>query len=104
MIAVVVAVFVLGQFIEGNILQPKLIGKKVHLHPVWVMFAVLAFGTIFGFVGALLALPAAAAIGVVARFTIRRYELSKLHLGKYADLGAPVTSPTLNDTQDGPDA
>ena len=98
MIAVVIAVFILGQFIEGNILQPKLIGKKVHLHPVWVMFAVLAFGTLFGFVGALLALPLAAAIGVVARFTIRRYELSKLHLGKYAELGAPVTSP-----QDGPD-
>ncbi|MDO8289420.1 MAG: AI-2E family transporter [Parvibaculum sp.] len=98
MIAVVIAVFVMGQFIEGNILQPKLIGKKVRLHPVWVMFSILAFGTLFGFVGALLALPLAAAIGVIARFAIARYERSKLHLGKYADLGAPVISP-----QDGPD-
>ncbi|MGV8996944.1 MAG: AI-2E family transporter [Parvibaculaceae bacterium] len=98
MVLVVVGVFVLGQFIEGNILQPKLVGSKVHLHPVWVIFAVLAFGALFGFVGALIALPIAAAIGVVARFAVRRYELSKLHLGKYADLGAPVISP-----QQGPD-
>ncbi|MES1990196.1 MAG: AI-2E family transporter [Pseudomonadota bacterium] len=98
MIAVVIAVFVLGQFIEGNILQPKLIGQKVRLHPVWVMFAVLAFGTLFGFVGALLALPLAAAIGVIARFAIRHYEASKLHLGKNAGAPTPVIGP-----HDGPD-
>lgn len=93
MVALVVGVFVLGQFIEGNILQPKLVGKKVRLHPVWVMFAVLAFGTVFGFVGALLALPAAAAIGVIARFCVARYEKSKLHLGK--NVIAPKAGPDV---------
>lgn len=82
MIGLVIGVFVLGQFIEGNFLQPKLVGSKVGLHPVWVMFAILAFGTLFGFVGALLALPVAAAIGVLARFAVGKYETSKLHLGR----------------------
>tara|TARA_R110000824_G_scaffold155226_7_gene327851 strand:- start:9145 stop:10251 length:1107 start_codon:yes stop_codon:yes gene_type:complete len=81
MIGLVAAVFVLGQFIEGNFLQPKLIGDKVRLHPVWVMFAILAFGTLFGFVGALLALPVAATLGVIARFAVSRYEHSRLYLG-----------------------
>lgn len=93
MIGLVVGVFIAGQFIEGNFLQPSLVGKKVRLHPVWVMFAILAFGTLFGFAGALLALPVAAAIGVLARFAIGRYETSKLHLGQAAaaanDAGGP---------------
>lgn len=81
MIGLVIGIFILGQFIEGNFLQPKLVGNKVQLHPVWVMFSILAFGTLFGFVGALIALPVAAAIGVVARFGIGRYEHSRLFLG-----------------------
>ncbi len=93
MIGLVVGIFIAGQFIEGNFLQPKLVGKKVRLHPVWVMFAILAFGTLFGFAGALLALPVAAAIGVLARFAIGRYEKSKLRLGQASfaanDAGAP---------------
>ena len=60
-----VAIFVVGQFIEGNILQPKLVGESVGLHPVWLMFALFAFGYLFGFVGLLLAVPVAAAIGVL---------------------------------------
>jgi predicted PurR-regulated permease PerM len=80
-IGVIVAIFVVGQFIEGNFLAPKLVGDKVRLHPVWVMFALFAFGALFGFVGALLALPVAAALGVLARFAVSRYEHSPLYWG-----------------------
>src|SRR3954454_10452847 len=75
------AVFVTGQFIEGNILSPKLVGASVGLHPVWLMFALLAFGSLFGFVGLLLAVPLAAAVGVVARHALRQYMASPLYHG-----------------------
>jgi predicted PurR-regulated permease PerM len=80
-IGMVVGVFAIGQFIEGNFLSPKLVGDRVGLHPVWVMFAIFAFAALFGFVGALLALPIAAALGVLARFGIGQYRKSKLYLG-----------------------
>jgi len=80
-IAATVGVFVFGQFVEGNILSPKLVGASVGLHPVWLMFALLAFGTLFGFVGLLLAVPLAAAIGVIARFALRQYLASPLYRG-----------------------
>ncbi|AFL49497.1 putative PurR-regulated permease PerM [Sinorhizobium fredii] len=80
-ILLVLAVFFSGQFLEGNILQPKLVGKSVGLHPVWLMFALLAFGALFGFVGLLIAVPAAAAIGVLVRFGIQRYLDSDLYHG-----------------------
>jgi len=80
-ILIVVAIFAAGQFIEGNILSPKLVGQSVGLHPVWLMFALFAFGYIFGFVGLLLAVPMAAAAGVLARFGLRRYLASNLYLG-----------------------
>lgn len=75
------AVFVVGQFVEGNILSPKLVGASVGLHPVWLMFALLAFGSLFGFVGLLLAVPLAAAVGVVARHALRQYMGSPLYHG-----------------------
>lgn len=75
-------VFFVGQFIEGNILQPRLVGKSVGLHPVWLMFALFAFGALFGFVGLLIAVPAAAAVGVLVRFAIGRYLESPLYTGK----------------------
>lgn len=81
MLAAVAAVFFIGQFIEGNILQPKLVGKSVGLHPVWLMFALLAFGSLFGFVGLLIAVPAAAAIAVLVRFALDRYLDSPLYTG-----------------------
>jgi predicted PurR-regulated permease PerM len=80
-IGLVVGVFAIGQFIEGNFLSPKLVGDRVGLHPVWVMFAIFAFAALFGFVGALLALPIAAALGVLARFGIAQYRRSQLYLG-----------------------
>ncbi|MBZ6074757.1 AI-2E family transporter [Microvirga puerhi] len=74
-------VFVFGQFVEGNILSPKLVGDSVGLHPVWLMFALLAFGSLFGFVGLLLAVPLAAAIGVIARFALKQYLASPIYRG-----------------------
>lgn len=75
-------VFFLGQFIEGNILQPKLVGSSVGLHPVWLMFALFAFGAMFGFVGLLVAVPAAAMVGVLVRFVLSRYLDSDIYYGR----------------------
>ncbi len=80
-IATTAIVFFAGQFLEGNILQPKLVGKSVQLHPVWLMFALLAFGYLFGFVGLIVAVPAAAAVGVLVRFAVDRYLASPLYRG-----------------------
>jgi predicted PurR-regulated permease PerM len=76
----VVGVFMLGQFIEGNFLTPKLVGESVGLHPVWVMFALLAGSVLLGFLGLMLAVPLAAIIGVLVRLAIKRYKLSSLYL------------------------
>jgi len=81
MIAAVAVVFGVGQAVEGNVLTPKLVGGKVGLHPVWLMFALSAFGSLFGFVGLLVAVPAAASIGVFGRFLIERYKGGPLYLG-----------------------
>lgn len=79
--AMTVGVVVSGQFLEGNILAPNLVGASVGLHPVWIMFALLAFGTLFGFTGLIVAVPLAAAAGVLARFTLRKYLASPLYTG-----------------------
>jgi predicted PurR-regulated permease PerM len=79
-IAIVAAIFAAGQVIEGNFLTPNLVGDAVGLHPVWVIFALLTGGTLFGFVGVLLAVPVAAVIGVVTRFALDHYLASPLHL------------------------
>ena len=84
-VLMVLAIFVFGQFAEGNILSPKLVGERVGLHPVWVIFALLAFGYLFGFVGLLVAVPLAATIGVLARFALERYRESSLYTGAPAD-------------------
>ena len=80
-VAAVAGVFFTGQFIEGNILQPRLVGKSVGLHPVWLMFALFAFGALFGFVGLLIAVPASAAMAVLVRFAVSRYLESPLYKG-----------------------
>jgi predicted PurR-regulated permease PerM len=81
MIVATLGIFIFGQFVEGNILSPKLVGDSIGLHPVWLMFALLAFGALFGFVGLLLAVPLAAAMGVIARFALRQYLSSPLYRG-----------------------
>jgi predicted PurR-regulated permease PerM len=85
MILIVLGTLLFGQFVEGNVLSPKLVGESVGLHPVWLMFALFAFGYLFGFVGLLLAIPLAAAIGVLCRFALRRYLESPLYTGAELD-------------------
>lgn len=72
-IGLVLGVFLVGQFIEGNFITPKLVGDKVGLHPVWIIFGMLAGAALFGFVGVLLAVPVTAIIGVLARFALEKY-------------------------------
>jgi predicted PurR-regulated permease PerM len=88
-ILLVAAVFVAGQFIEGNFLSPKLVGNRVGLHPVWLMFALFAFGYVFGFVGLLIAVPLAAASGVLIRFALKKYLASSFYQGVAAPSSAP---------------
>ncbi len=75
-------VFMLGQILEGYVLTPKLVGDKVGLHPVWVIFALFAGGALFGFVGVLIAVPVAAIIGVLVRHILRWYYNTPLYKGK----------------------
>ena len=77
----VVAVYLVGQLIENYVLIPYLVGDRIGLHPVWVIFALLAGGALFGFVGLLLAVPVAAVLGVLARFGLVRYLASHYYIG-----------------------
>jgi predicted PurR-regulated permease PerM len=79
-------VFVVGQTLEGNVITPKLVGDRVNLHPVWIIFSLLAFGALFGFLGVLVAVPFAAVLGVLLRFAIRQYLQSPLY-----DAGPPAS-------------
>jgi predicted PurR-regulated permease PerM len=90
-LALVAAVFAGGQAIEGYVLTPNLVGRSVGLHPVWLLFSLFAFGSLFGFVGMLVAVPASAAIGVLARFAVEQYLASPLYLGDGAEQGGPET-------------
>ena len=89
-VLVIVGIFAVGQFLEGNFLSPKLVGGSIGLHPVWLMFALLAFSYVFGFMGLLLAVPLAAATGVLVRHGMARYLGSRLYSG------AEVTAPKLS--------
>lgn len=99
-IAVVAAIFVAGQFVEGNILTPKLVGSSVGLHPVWLIFALSVFGSLFGFVGMLVAVPVAAIIGVLTRFGIARYKEGLLYRGESRGVPPTSTAPTEITAQD----
>jgi predicted PurR-regulated permease PerM len=80
-IGLVAVIFVIGQFCEGNFLTPKLVGSSVGLHPVWLLLALSIFGSVFGFVGMLVAVPAAAMIGVLVRFAVEQYQIGRLYQG-----------------------
>lgn len=82
MILLIYAIFQSGQMVEGNILTPKLVGSSVGLHPVWLLLALSVFSAAFGFVGMLVAVPLAAVIGVLARFSIQQYKSSPLYRGR----------------------
>ncbi len=78
-IALVPLVFFVGQSLADYVVAPSLIGRRVHLNPVWMIFALFVFGYFFGFIGLLIAVPAAAAIGVLVRFALRQYYASPLY-------------------------
>ncbi len=82
-IAGVLAVFGVGQLIESYVLTPKLVGDRIGLHPVAVIFAVLAGGQLFGFLGMLLGLPLAAVVNVLLRYAHERYTQSQLYAGEH---------------------
>lgn len=92
-IAAVAAIFVIGQMVEGNYLQPKIVGSSVGLHPVWLMLALTVFGTLFGFVGLLVAVPMAAALGVLVRHVVAVYKESALYTGR--EVPPPPPPPLL---------
>lgn len=81
MIVVIFVIFLIGQFLEGNVFYPKLVGSSIGIHPVWLMFALFAFGLLFGTVGLLLAVPLAAMTNVLVRFGVRKYKESPLYGG-----------------------
>lgn len=89
-LVILAVIFFAGQAIEGNFLTPKLVGERVGLHAVWVMFALLAGGALFGFVGVLLAVPVAAIIGVLVRFALNQYLGSVLYRGAGSPGGGPA--------------
>ncbi len=80
-IGLVAGIFAFGQVMEGNVLTPKMVGNSVCLHPVWLILSLSVFGSLFGFVGMLVAVPLAAAIGVLIRFAIGQYQRSLLFIG-----------------------
>lgn len=79
MVIMVAAVFLVGMMIDGNFITPKLVGSKVGLHPMWLIFGMLAGGALFGFVGIFIAVPATAVIAVLIRFTVQEYLESPLY-------------------------
>ncbi len=85
-ILAVIVVLIMGQLAEGNYLSPKLVGDRVNLHPVWMIFALFAGGTIAGFTGVIIAVPVAATIGVLVRFLMQRYKESVFYLGFATDI------------------
>jgi len=89
-VAGVLAVFGVGQVIETYFLTPKLVGDRIGLHPVAVIFAVLAGGTLFGFLGMLLALPVAAVANVLLRYAQERYTHSRLYAGAHPDVAPDI--------------
>jgi len=88
-VGVVAMIFAVGQVVEGNILSPKLVGERVGLHPVWIIFGALAGVALFGLVGMLLAVPTTAVIGVLVRFAAERYQASPVYLGHDDGGGEP---------------
>ena len=88
-VALVLGICILGQILEGYLLTPKLVGDRVGLHPVWVIFALLAGGSLFGFLGLLLAVPVAAVLGVLARFGLLRYLASHYYRGVRSPSSGP---------------
>ncbi|HEY8190325.1 MAG TPA: AI-2E family transporter, partial [Micavibrio sp.] len=95
-VGIIAAIFLVGQFLEGNIITPRIMGKSVGLHPLWILFSLLAGGALFGIVGMILAVPVAAIIGVLAAFAIDRYKSSSY----YARDAVPAPKPEERKVED----
>ncbi|HET6521001.1 MAG TPA: AI-2E family transporter [Geminicoccaceae bacterium] len=93
-VAMVALVFALGQFIEGNFLTPRVVGKRIRLHPVWVIFAVLAGTALFGFLGTFLGTPVAAVVAVLIRFGLERWRASRYYTGGGPGGAATAAEPS----------
>jgi predicted PurR-regulated permease PerM len=81
-VLIIAAIFIVGQVVEGNVLSPKLLGDSVGLHPLWILFALMAGGSLLGILGMLIAVPVAAVIGVLVSFAILQYKHSSLYKQK----------------------
>lgn len=92
LVLIVFLVFIVGQFLEGNVLYPKLVGQSININPVWLMFALFAFAFIFGFVGLLLAVPLSAITAVLTRYGVKRYQESSLYRGHNRSLAEAVAA------------
>ena len=93
----VAVIFGVGQFLEGNVLTPWLVGDRIGLHPVVVIFAVMAGGQLFGFVGVLLALPVAAVLAVMMRHTKQQWLQSPLYRAGTPALAPPLQPPASDE-------
>jgi predicted PurR-regulated permease PerM len=93
LILIVPAIFFVGQTLADYVLSPYFVGRRVNLNPVWVMFALFAFGYLFGFVGLLIAVPLAAAIGVLTRLALRNYYASPIYADMPAASGTDMGRP-----------
>ncbi|HSX64335.1 MAG TPA: AI-2E family transporter [Pseudoxanthomonas sp.] len=101
LLTLVIVVFAAGQLLESYVLTPRIVGDKIGLHPVAVIFAVMAGGQLFGFLGMLLALPGAAVVNVLLRYAHERYRQSRLYAGdrpailldSYVDKGVVEETP-----------
>ena len=93
MLAGVAVVFTLAQLVESYLLTPKLVGERIGLHPMAVIFAVMAGGVLFGFLGMLLALPVAAVVNVLLRFSVERYRASKTYVGDQPEILLDTAHP-----------
>lgn len=87
---ITLGIYMVGQVLESQILTPKIVGDKVGLHPLWMLFAMLSGAALFGFVGVLLAVPVAAVLGVLVRFALGHYKASAYYLGR-----ASTAEPTV---------
>jgi predicted PurR-regulated permease PerM len=93
-ILIIPAIFFVGQSLADYVLSPYLVGRRVNLNPVWVMFALFAFGYLFGFVGLLIAVPLAAALGVLLRFAVKQYYASPLYAASVVAIDADPAMPS----------
>ena len=102
MIIAVPAIFFVGQSVADYVLSPYFVGRRVNLSPVWLLFALFAFGYLFGFVGLLIAVPLAAAIGVLVRYALAQYYASPFYAanpaGPASDVDRSISGSSRIDT------